>query len=638
MATTRKLIIGVNDLATTHPEVAKFWHAQNSVTAQQVTAGSERKVWWQADCEHKWEAPIANMVQKSKGCPYCSNRRVLIGFNDLATTNPDLSAMWNDEKNGTLTPEQITSGSAKKVWWKCAEDHEWIAEIRVERRCQVCAHRKVLAGYNDITVTAPEIAADFHPVKNNDLNVQEILAGSIKKVWWLGKNCGHEWEAAPHSRIKLRSGCPVCVNQKVLSGYNDLTTVAPELAAEWNYEKNGSLLPEHVPAGTGKKVWWICDKGHEWEAVILNRKRTGCPYCSGAKALKGFNDLLHKHPDVAAQWHPTKNSPLLPEDVTSGSDRKIWWQCLKHHEWRAGVFFRTANDGGCPECWYNSFISKAEQEIADFIASNGMEIVQSNRKILSGGELDIYIPSHKIAIEYNGLYWHSENQGKDSTYHQTKYLACKDLGIQLIQIWEDDWNRSPEQIKAMLLRKLDISQENALLAVETTVTTIPVYDAESFLEQHHVQGYATGSSYLGLRVKSSQEIVAVLVLETADNAMNIVRYATNKLVVGGFEMLLKYAEVTYKLSSITSVIDNTIADDELYGSSGFIVDQEVDADYFYVVNGKRQSKAGYPLERFLSDSNLKYEEGLTELELADLNGILRVWDAGKTCWVRVIKE
>ena len=634
---SRRLIVGVNDLASTHPEVASLWNPRNIFTPQEVKAGSERKVWWKHPvCNHEWQAVIGDTVQKAKGCPFCSNRRVLVGFNDLETKNPELAAMWDYDKNTGLTPQMVVDGSAKKVSWKCSEGHEWESPIRDHLRCQVCAHRKVLTGFNDITITAPEIAQQFHPVKNGEIRADSLLAGHVKNVWWLDEACGHEWEASPYSRIKLASGCPVCVNQKVIAGVNDLATVSPKLAAEWHPEKNGTLEPSHVSVGSGKKVWWLCEKKHTWRSAVLNRKTRGCPYCSGNKVLLGYNDLETIVKDIAGEWDYEKNYPLTPKDVSVGANKRIWWKCIKEHSWQAFINDRTrTNATGCPVCVANCYVSKAEQEIADFLREHGLVIEQSNRRVLKGVELDIYIPSHNFAIEYNGLYWHSEKFGKGKNHHLSKYLAAKDNGIQLVQIWEDDWNKNPEQIKAMLLHKLGLSQQSKIFARKTLVKELAKKHVEAFLENNHIQGFASGSHYLGLFEKNSETLVSVIVLKKeANHTLNIIRYATSKNVVGGFTKLLTYAEKNYAPERFITFSDHCVSDGGLYANNGFISDKELNPDYRYLAGGKRQHKFGYRLKRFRNDPALKWEEGLTEKELAALNGLYRIWDAGKTRWVR----
>ena len=123
----------------------------------------------------------------------------------------------------------------------------------------------------------------------------------------------------------------------------------PKLAKQWHPKKNGVLTPEEVSAFSGKKVWWQCKKGHEWEAVIANRSNgRGCAFCSGRRGSSD-NNLAVLNPELAKQWHPTKNHPLKPEDITVSSGRKVWWQCGKKHEWEAALTHRSRGTG-CPYC------------------------------------------------------------------------------------------------------------------------------------------------------------------------------------------------------------------------------------------------------------------------------------------------
>ena len=195
-----------------------------------------------------------------------------------------------------------------------------------------------------------------------------VPAGSNKKVWWKCSK-GHEWQALVVERAVRKNGCPYCANQKVLIGFNDLATTNPELAIEWNYEKNKDLSPKMVVPGSLKKVWWKCSHGHEWQETVVNRTARGynCPFCSSHKVLAGFNDLATKHPDVAKEWHPTKNGSLTPCEVSASSKKKAWWICSKGHEWQAVIGSRTDSRAGCPICNQEMKTSFPEQAILFYL-------------------------------------------------------------------------------------------------------------------------------------------------------------------------------------------------------------------------------------------------------------------------------
>ena len=273
----------------------------------------------------------------------------------MALTDPVLLAQWDRERNGDLTPNGVTHGSHRRVWWRCEKGHSWQAEVKsrtlLGAGCPVCAGKVVVPGVNDLATLRPDLAAQWHPERNLPLTPERIAPGSHKRVWWVcGK--GHVWQAAAAARANGER-CPVCAGKVVIPGENDLAALYPEIAAQWDGEKNGRLTAKEVSPYSNRKAWWRCREGHSWQAAIAARtkRKTGCPYCTGRKVLAGYNDLATAEPFVAMQWHPTLNAPLTPEQVTAGSRRQVWWQCSLGHVWKARVHSRTGNQrSGCPVC------------------------------------------------------------------------------------------------------------------------------------------------------------------------------------------------------------------------------------------------------------------------------------------------
>ena len=219
----------------------------------------------------------------------------------------------------------------------------------------------------------PELAAQWHPTKNGKLTPEMVTCGSSKKVSWLlpyddpetGKHFNFEWDAKIANRVK-GSGCPYLFGRRVWPGYNDLATKRPDLAKEWHPTENGDLTPEIVVYGSNRAATWLLpyddpETGKHfdfvWKALIVERvKGEGCPFLCGQAVWPGYNDLATKYPDLAAQWHPTKNGNLTPDMVTSGSHIKAWW-LISHYdpatgknfdfEWEAVICFRAIGEG-CP--------------------------------------------------------------------------------------------------------------------------------------------------------------------------------------------------------------------------------------------------------------------------------------------------
>jgi hypothetical protein len=203
-----------------------------------------------------------------------------------------------------------------------------------------------------LATTHPDLAIEWHPQKNGDLTANQVTAGSGLKIWWrCGVDPSHEWAAVIKSRVK-GGCCPMCKG-KVATPSTSLSELYPELAKGWHPTKNGDLTPDMVRPGSNKKVWWRClrDLAHEWQATVTNRVAgNGCPMCSN-RIVTATNSLDALYPELAREWHPTKNGDLTPNKVVSGSEKKVWWRCRANpsHEWQAMIAERVKGKG-CPIC------------------------------------------------------------------------------------------------------------------------------------------------------------------------------------------------------------------------------------------------------------------------------------------------
>ena len=170
-----------NSLAKVHPELVSEWSERNfPLTPDNITYGSNKRVWWKGSCGHEWQASV-KARSKGEGCPICSGARVVEGINDLATVKPKLSLEWS-EKN-TIKPTEVTAGSHKKVIWKCEHGHEWTATVKSrtinKTGCPYCSHNKVLAGFNDLASQYPDIAAEW---SDRNLPLSGTLATKLTDV------------------------------------------------------------------------------------------------------------------------------------------------------------------------------------------------------------------------------------------------------------------------------------------------------------------------------------------------------------------------------------------------------------------------------------------------------------------------
>ena len=320
-------IIGINDLATINPELAAQADGWDTTT---VSIGSDKHAKWICQLGHRWVAAVYSRSDGT-GCPVCANRVVSAGFNDLATTNPELAAQadgWD--------PTTVLAFSNKKVRWKCPNDHAWVAAVYSRSNgssCPICSGHKVLPGFNDLATTNPELAAQA-----DGWDPKSLSAFSNIKVQWKC-HLTHRWKASVGDRSQ-GGGCPFCSGQRVLAGFNDLATKNPKLAAQadgWD--------PTTVTSQTHKSVNWKCGLGHKWKATVKNRfKNDGCPICSNKKLLDGFNDLATTNPELASEadgWDPAT--------IFANNNKSFRWKCKLGHTWKATANNRSGGRG-CPSC------------------------------------------------------------------------------------------------------------------------------------------------------------------------------------------------------------------------------------------------------------------------------------------------
>jgi len=325
------------------------------VSDQQYIVANDNLKWECFKCGETFKATWANIshVSKNYGCGLCSGHQVGLS-NCLETLNPTLASEWHPTKNGSLTPNDVTCGSGKFVWWECSKNHkhEWEADIYSRNDghgCPYCSGHRPSEDYN-LLVTNPILCKEWHPTLN-DKNPNEYCPSSHEFVWW---KCGqgHEWYAVISSRSGINgNNCPYCAGQLPTED-NNLLVDNPHLCEEWYYEKNDKRPEEYCP-NSNQEVWWQCKKGHEWPALISNRnsKESGCPYCAGQLPSKE-NNLFTRDPVLASEWHTTKNGDLTPYDVTVSSNKYAWWKCKEcDHEWYTMINWRSGENGsGCPEC------------------------------------------------------------------------------------------------------------------------------------------------------------------------------------------------------------------------------------------------------------------------------------------------
>lgn len=286
---------------------------------------------------------------------------------------------------------------------------------------------------------------------------------------------------------------------------------------------------------------------------------------------------------------------------------------------------------GCPKC--GNSISKAEEEIIWYIEGliDG-KVIQRDRNILEGKELDIYVPSKNIAFEYNGLRWHSEEFGKDRYYHLNKKLACEKKGVNLFHIFEDEYIFHKEALFAKIKRIF--GNEDGLKKIgarKCFVQEITNNDAKWFLDRNHIQGYSRATLHFGLYFGDS--LLSVMsCTKRYENVFEIVRFASNidYVVQGAFSKMLKHFIVEYKPNAVKTFLDRRWemdCSDNLYTKCGFQEVGILKPDYQYTNgHGERLHKFGFRKQRLHKKYGLPLS--MNEYEMAKAIGYYRVWNCG----------
>lgn len=420
------LISGENDLRTLYPKICEEWDYEKNgeLNPENIKPGSKTKIWWKCKvCGHSWKASVSDRVSKSSGCPSCI-KHIRTSFpeqaffyyirqvfpNSVGQYKPDfLNRMELDifipeinyaiEYDGSHWHTSKDVEHEQKKYQLCQQKNikvirikedditqsniktaDYIFEISKKRDNKILTctikelitfldpnqlidinltrdEQKIREMYlgnpkNSLAIKNPEIAQEWDYEKNGNIKPSNITQYAQYKAHWKCSKCGKHYVTTVANRTYNKSGCPYCTHQKVLTGVNDLATQYPELAKQWHPTKNENLKPSEIFSHSNKKVWWLCSKGHSFLQAVHNRTEgQKCPYCSSRKLLPSFNDLATKNPELASEWHPTRNKDLIPSDVMPGSNKKVWWLCKKcGYEWQAIINNRSGKKSGCPKC------------------------------------------------------------------------------------------------------------------------------------------------------------------------------------------------------------------------------------------------------------------------------------------------
>lgn len=559
----------------------------------------------------------------------------------ITATHPNLVAsLWDYARNAEygVDPDKVSRGSSKKAWWRCEKGHSWLAatsSVVSGSKCTYCAGKAVLIGFNDLLTLEPEIVENLWDYGRNslvDVHPTDVTRSSGAKVGWMCSDCGYTWVSRVVDVVRGYR-CSVCGNTKIVPGINDIFSKRPDLRCKWRYDLN-TVDPATLGTGNGSVMaWWDCSAGHPYKATSSDvSKGVGCGVCRGFQVHPGYNDLATKYPEAASRWNIELNGGSLPSDVSYGAGKYAWFTCDKGHD--TYTYIPDSYRFGCGKCV--SRVSEPENQVADYISTvlPGVPIIRNTRAIISPKEIDIYIPDKNLAIEFNGVFTHSDYYTPREGVDGTKAKMVRELGIDFMAVWEDDWRDRRHIVEGQISHKLGL-QTDKVFARKCRVTDITIDEARDILENNHIQGFVGGSWYLGLVQDDGVLVGAAVFTSKSSGEVELNRYATTKSVVGGMSKVISYVERTRMYDHLVTFADYQVSSGELYAKTGWEEDKEISPDYKYVLGGKyRENKRKFRVSRFRTDPTLRFEEGKTEKELAEMNGLHRVYDYGKMRFVK----
>lgn len=416
----------------------------------------------------------------------------------------------------------------------------------------------------------------------------------------------------PPKKVLAGVGCKACAIKKLTGTQEEYDT----LISESTYERIGTYQTRLIEIDHKCKV---CNQVIPVRPASILQGH-GCKYCSN-RATRTTDQYIS---DLAGR-------NITCDDTYTNSKTLLNHTCtICNNTWKASPNNVVSKDSGCPKCALSLKISKGELEILEYIKSKYTGwIIENDRDILEGKELDIVLPDLGLAIEYNGTYWHND-QHVPSTHHSDKTNRVTSFGYKLIQISEDEWKNKQEIVKSRLNSILGLSTKVAARKCELKEISY-VLSAE-FLNNNHIQGACTSSISYGLYY--TNELVAVMTFGTPrfskSHDYELLRYCSKiyTTVIGGASKLLKHFKDTHK-GNIISYSDRRWSTGNLYKTLGFKFLRTSEPSYRYYKGLKSLSRYQCQKHKLVSEG---YDENMTEKEIMNLRGYYAVYDCGNDVW------
>ena len=605
-------------LKETHPEIFNsiLRDKDYDFDVDKLSTMSAKKVYIICENGHERYTSVSHIVRGNK-CMQCTYPIVEEGYSYVADYLTD-----QEQREEFLKEKQ---GSTKKYSFTCPFTSSK-KSLRVSTALNTIEEGKPLVNAVNYVELPKEYMID-------DYDYPESLPKFSKKVLPWKCELGHTWKSQAGNLLGRNRFCPYCENRELLVGFNDLLTFAPKIQ-EWlpNIDASEILMMQHYqqevtcPECESKFIYNF-HRNYNKKGI---RNTPICPECDYGMEIR--EKTLKEISPIAYKWY-SPNNPESADEIKIRRVVKREFICDEGHVFEKRM--DTIKERGmisCPEC----NVSSGELWLRSIIEENyNGKILYNDRSVLPDGkELDVYLPDEQLAFEFNGIYWHKESTGKDKFYHYNKWKNCDDRNIQLMSIWEDEYINNRVILEKTIARKIHQRERENSLCHNYIVKEISEKIAKNYFENNHVYGFSSGDFYIGLFQEDN--LISASIWKEYGNELFLERYASNKDVVSNMLKIICYLEKQEKYSQkythITTISSNCLNENFLFRELGFIKEKDIAPDYKYLVKNSREHKFNYRKNRFKTDSELLYDPSLTEKQLADLNGLHRIWDCGKIKW------
>ncbi len=522
--------------------------------------------------------------------------------------------------NGSTKVIKIICKTHNNIFEQSPVDH-----LRGRMGCKLC-NGKIIIDTNSFIKKSKEIHGDKY-----NYSLSKYVHSNLKVII----NCpSHgEFTQLPSNHISGQ-GCPKCKGLKITEKKSLTTDKFINKASIKHNNYYDYSLVDYIHSKNNIKI--ICPRHGEFEQqAVAHLRGKGCVKCAIERTKKNLTKTKDEFITEAVKIHGKKYDYSLVDYINSHTKIKII--CSKHGEFEQVPYDHITNHG-CINC--STSVSSQETEINKFLIDSGIKTIQSSMSIIKPHQLDIFIPSHNIAIEFNGLYWHNELK-LPNDYHLNKTELCKKEGIRLIHIFEDEWLNKKDIVKSRLKNILGLTT-NKIYGRKCNIKEVSVKDSKEFLNSNHLQGSTNSNVRIGLYY--NEELISIMLFNKprlgigADyNGYELTRFC-NKLktsVIGGADKLLQYFIKTYKPNKIKSYADRRWSEGNLYEKLGFNVLNINKPNYWYIIGKNRKHRFNFRKDK-LKDDGFDMENH-TEHQIMLNRKIYRIYDCGTISYGLIVK-